>query len=302
MPDQPAVHVVFTRETFPLLRLGVYTLQASSALRFRIVCNGLPENEVEDVARFCERFDRVDYLDFPTAGRMLPHGTLLQSLLERESGEWFAFVDSDVFALAPFQDELDAVLTDADVVSLADHPVQEGKAQHVGTGGGSSVSPSGLQLAHTFFAFYRRQAVLDLIRDSGVSLERYQRQSQIPAAIQAEIPPADLGKGTFDTGKLMCVLASLRGLRVRHQPLAPIFHMGRMSVPSLAATETMPARLRSKRQLRAFFGEFMLGLHEGKTVAVPALADEAVHQLLLDVCPRLTDLHTQMLNEMGSTS
>lgn len=296
MPDHPVVHVVFTKNTFNLLRLGVYSLQAHSSLRFCIVCNGLPESEVTEVADFCDHFARIEYVDFPTAGRMLPHGTLLQMLLERGSGELFAFVDSDVFALAPFQAALDTAIAEADVVSLADHPVQEGKAQHVGTGGGSTVSPSGLQLANTFFAVYRRQPVLDLLQETGVTLERYQRTSQIPAAIQAELSPEDLGRGNFDTGKLMCALASLRGLRVRHQPLTPVFHMGRMSVPSLEASDDLPPRLRSKRQLRAFFGELMMGLREGTQIPVPAFEDVAVDLLLRDVCPKLFSLNSKMMS------
>ena len=246
----PEFFVIFTPRTFDHLKYFSLSFLLHSDIRLALVSNALPDPEADRMASFCERHERLRLVDYPTQ-RVLPHGTILQRLAENHSDEWFAFMDSDVFATGDISQWLSEELQTADIFSstrVAKSPARP----RVGFGGQATVSPAGYPVAVSYFCCYRFSTFVEVQREFGVTLERYSRPTQIPGRAFAALAPGDSGAEAYDTGKLASLLAASAGKRVKHVLHDHLLHLGSMSKDFEGGDHSRPMR-RNHAAVQAYF-------------------------------------------------
>jgi hypothetical protein len=218
-------NIIFVPGTVRYLRLATSTLLDCSSYRYRLISNGLGLQEMSLLEEFCRR-GRLEYCAYPTK-TTVSHGTLLSWLLQRERGDYFCFMDSDIFASAPFGNELEGHLAHCDIFSSCSHLGIDPTKQLTGLEGRCLRAPNGFPLATTFFCVSKSQALRDLIAETGVGFERYSYPQHFPGPVKERLRqvglPADC---EYDTGKLLSVLAHARGLRLKYEPLDGLSHIG----------------------------------------------------------------------------
>ena len=219
-------HIIFVPGTQRYLRLAVLSLLKHSPYRYRLVANGLDDEELRSLGAFCETSERLEFCPFPT-GSVLPHGHLLSLLQGRESASHFCFLDSDIFAAASFADELEEHLTDCDIFSSCDLMWMDSNRIATGGSGSCRQTTNGIPLATSFFAVYRNKPLRQLIQDHRVGFEVYDRPEHFSRPLQYRL--RELGLSTtsgLDTGKLLSVLAHDDGLRQKYHSLESLIHIG----------------------------------------------------------------------------
>ncbi len=222
-------HIIFCPGTVRYLRLAVLSLLRFSDYRYRLVANGLDRQEMSELREFCRTSHRLEFVPFPTRV-MLPHGILLSLLQQRESGERFCFMDSDIFASARFQEQLERHLVDCDVFSSCDLMRFDSTESLVGFGGRCLTSPNGLALATTYFAVYRQELLHRVIVETGVGLEMHPSAEHLSDRIREQLRSLGADDMTaFDTGKLLNVLSHSYEPRFQHVELDGLTHVGGMT-------------------------------------------------------------------------
>ena len=243
------VHVVFTPGTVDLLKYALLSFLKHSSLRLRAVGNGLEDDEfsrLEAVSTLSERLTPVRFASVA----MVPHGTILQALFQESKEPLFGFMDSDIFAL----DELDRPLEEArrgcQIFSSCSNARRDPNQRGVGLGGLATVSPSGRNVAASFFSIYEAEPTRRLMEEYGVGFERYLTPDDLPESVRSRFATEDLAPGqVYDTGKALSLLASCIGLRVEYQNLPELLHLGRMSIarPLPNHPDTQPAKRQHSR-------------------------------------------------------
>ena len=263
------LHVVFTPGTVSLLKYGLLSFLKYSNLRLRVISNGLEEAELAQVAALCERSKRLTCRRFPTA-KIVPHGTILQSLFQECDEPHFCFMDSDIFALEELDDPLHRAASGCDIFSSCSNARRDPAKQGVGLGGLATISPSGMPVAASFFAIYDTRRTRALMASHGVTFERYLGPEQLPPAVRDRFQEADRAEGqVYDTGKALSLLASYVGYRVEHRHLDELLHLGRMSLgaPEKAQQAAAGGKRRHTRPggaMRDFFGEILRSADRGE--------------------------------------
>ena len=222
-------NVIFVPGTVRYLRLAALSLMEMSNYRFRLVANGLNEAEQTQLREFCEAMPRLEYCRSPQQS-LIPHGTMLNLLYDRDDDEHFCFMDSDIFACEPFNEELEKHLVDCDVFSSCLAAGHDHKVSGQGYGGNSIQTPTGLPLATTFFAIYRREPLVRIIRETGIGFEIvHPNEGLPPIPLPIEHIAPLRSQLLLDTGKLMNMCAASAGLRFRFRPLDGLLHVGGIS-------------------------------------------------------------------------
>lgn len=221
-------NIVFVSGTVRSLGLAVLTLVEQSPYRYRLVANGLLEDEIEALHRLAASHERLESYVYPTK-RPIAHGTLLSLLAWREQGEYLCFADSDIFATAPFGDLLEQRLDTCDVFTSCTHFVADPEDEVAGFGGRCVQTPSGIPLPATFFAVYKAAPLRQIMLETGVMFERCYDRSHVTPAVAAVLERAGWQGERVDTSKLLGVLLHERGHRVVHEELAPLLHIGGIS-------------------------------------------------------------------------
>lgn len=228
------LNIIFCAGTVRTLRLGAFSLLKHTPYRLHIVGNALDDAESKMLAAFCATSDRITYLDFPTK-RILPHDTMMSLLFQRGAEEWFAIVDSDIFALEPLTARIDADLAAYDVFSYGD-PVNTEFSDEVRRRVGDSMPISPHQRRHrfrTYFALFRSSTVRSVWERTGAGFSAFARRSQVPAIawdyLDAE---KTFAKGFTDSAELFAALASALGHRVSHGSNRGLLHLGNMTRPN----------------------------------------------------------------------
>ncbi|MFH0946883.1 MAG: hypothetical protein V2A76_16945 [Planctomycetota bacterium] len=273
------LHVVFTPGTVSLLKYGLLSFLKYSNLQLRVISNGLDDAEFGRVASLCERSERLTVQRFPTR-KIVPHGTILQSLFQECDESHFYFMDSDIFALCELDEPLRRASAGCDIFSSCSNARRDPAKKGVGLGGLATVSPSGLPVAASFFAIYDTRRTRALMETHGVTFERYLGPEQLPPSVRDRFQEADRAEGqVYDTGKALSLLASYSGYRVKHEQLEELLHLGRMSI---GAPDKGPKAARSKQRhtrpggaMRDYFGEILLSADRGEEFPEIALDPDA---------------------------
>lgn len=218
-------NVIFVPGTVKYLRLATESLLRYSPYRYRLVANGLKKAELNLLQSFSSHSERLSFLAYPTK-QPLEHGMLLSLLAARHPGDYFCFLDSDVFATEPFSKELEELLETYDVVSSCSHPLWDPTTPSYGFQGRSSHAPTGERLASSFFAVYRADLVKDIMLSSEVGFERYFSETYVPGRARKVARRFGWRGERCDTSKMLCLMALGRGARVTHLELPGLMHIG----------------------------------------------------------------------------
>jgi len=233
-------NVVFVPASVRYLRIAVLSLLRYSSHRYRLIANGLGPDEKRLMRQFCTEHDRLEMLDMRNRD-LLTHGSILTLLQARECGSHFCFMDSDIFATAPFDRDLQRHLVDCDVFSSCQQMAVDSGEVWVGLDGRCTEAPNGFPLATTFFGVYRRGPLQEAIEDSGVTMMRYEDQRLIPEGVRQELTRLGLDGAEFDTGKLLNVVMHRYNLTFKYTPLEMLQHIGGMSWPLMTRSQPVAA-------------------------------------------------------------
>jgi hypothetical protein len=220
--------VIYTPQTFSILKSAVQSMHHFSDYHFTLVGNGIGVDEVEEITEFCQQSNRYTFLDLP-GNVTVPHGTALMHLLKRCEDPYFCFMDSDIFASGEYAAELEAHVKQADVFSSCKPLEWLNKKSVPGYRGHNTISPSGLGVATTYFSVYQKVGLVQTLDKYKVSLERYMRAVQVPSDIAQLLAEKDKHTWKFNTGKLVNLLQSMDGMTFRHDELENVFHLGGVS-------------------------------------------------------------------------
>lgn len=233
-------NIIFTPQTVEHLAPFVDSLLTWTDCQYCLVANGCPAADRERLQSLCAGKERLSYL-VVSADAMLDHGSALDWLQERTTGEWFCFMDSDILATGSYLRELSDHLDQCDVFS-AGHPLWYAPEDIVLPRGfkrwqGSyCASAEGITLGFTYFAVYRNSVLTAARARTGVGF-RYCFWDDIAPAHQTTLARAGLQQIDYDTGKLLMALMHAEGARFRAAELPHLHHLGGVS----ARAEDTPA-------------------------------------------------------------
>ncbi len=228
-------HVIFTPGTVAQLRPFVLSLVARSAsVRVHLVANGCRPPEVALLERLAGEHPRLAASRFP-AKQMAEHGTALDALLEHESSEWFAFLDSDVFAVGDFVAELRGDI-EAGRAVFAGVPIWATAADQVAPddarvlAGPQNRTAGGVCLGTSYFAVYPRRRLQQAMGEFGVTFEKILSREDVPPAAREVLAGTGIAAEHFETGKLLNILLDRSGQAMCVRDLASIRHVGGLSL------------------------------------------------------------------------
>ncbi len=261
-------NIIYTPETVRYLLIFVMSLLRWSDCSFRLVANGCTDEEAEMLKRFTNTSDRLEFYRYPSDD-MLPHGTVLTHLQKMEEGEYFCFMDSDIFATGPFMDDFRPLLSGYDGVfsclpewcsdddRILHHDFPRVKGVHYR-------HENGHFLGVTYFAIYRNTVLKDFFRRHPVSFDRYVRETVHPE-YREYLEGIALMKERYDTGKLLNILLQREGGRLTYLHSDRLCHFSGFSgvsmkiregrVPAVFSEEKYTFRNRLKSMLSGLFGK-----------------------------------------------
>lgn len=221
-------YVIYTPESFQILKPAIKSLLLHSSFRFTLVANGLSSNEVIQLQSFSQLNNRLSFIDLP-GNVIVPHGTALNHLLSFHDEEYFCFCDSDIFATKNFEQSVLDGIQQHDVFSSCKPLEWTIKEDKRGYRGHCVVSPSGLPLAMTYFSVYHTDKLKQTISRHRISLERYMRPEQIPPELIPKISREDQHNFKFNTAKLINLFQALDGQKLNYSPVTELIHLGGIS-------------------------------------------------------------------------
>src|SRR5690606_5650386 len=90
-------------------------------------------------------------------------------------------------------------------------------------------SPSGLNLAMTYFSVYKTEPLKAILNQHQISLERYMRREQVPEPVVKLISNEDRHNWKFNTAKLANLMQATSGMTLRYQEIDGLLHLGGIS-------------------------------------------------------------------------
>ena len=243
-------NIIYMPGTFRLLRVFLLSLlDHSASCRFRLISNGCGEEEMCLIQVFCARYPRLSWQVVAT-GTPRAHGEVLSLLQEQEESPVFAFMDSDIFATAPFLEELLTAAGTADAVFscspfwAAGRGLRASRESMVLSGVFNELA-DGTCVGGSYFAVYDNQKLSLCRAETTVDLGLYLWR-QIPGRLRRELRAAGKKKGIYDTGKLVNILLGHRGAALTFRISPGLFHVGGISLVASPRTET---RLRTRLRM-----------------------------------------------------
>jgi hypothetical protein len=303
-------NIVWTGTVFPYLRHFVSSQLTHSGARFRFVANACPPDQIELMEAFAAQHPtQVDEVLVVSTEEMIPHGAALERVrAERDDGDWFCLIDSDIRATGSFVGDFSAVLaagcsavTSGRGVWSETDVVPEG---HAGVNGEYFWSADGFLFGSPHFAMYRREAIDAVAARWGVGFASGgpDLSSEATAALEA----AGLRYWLWDTGKLLNVFLQLDGHRVCHHEHPNLMHIGGMShylSPPDVSDASVVARMgrvdrstwdADRLEVAGFSAEVLMAAADSRPVPeVPA-------GLAPDMARKLAMVRTEILALVGS--
>ena len=198
-------NIIYVPGTFKLLRVFLLSLlEHSSSCRFRLVSNGCGDEELRAIQDFCGSYPRLGWQVVGT-GAPLAHGEVLSLLQEQEESSLFAFMDSDIFATAPFLENLLAAARGADAIFsctpfwATDRCLRASRDSMVLSGAFNELA-DGTCVGTSYFAVYDNQKLSRCRAETAVGLRLYLWR-QIPRRLCRELRAAGKVKGIYRHGK-----------------------------------------------------------------------------------------------------
>jgi hypothetical protein len=232
----PTFNVIYVPGTVRALFDFVRSLAAHSAYRFRLVSNGCSAEEEALLATQATQHPQLAFASLESE-TILPHGEALQRLFRNESGEYFACIDSDIFAQGPFLTEAQSLLTEH-VAIFSGLPVWLAPEERVMPrdcafmSGRFSETADGECLGVSYCAIYRRTALETVMARTGVTFHA-RHWSELSVEQRALLATMRLEKRRYDTIKLVNLMLRQSGFSLRLCPEANLVHVGALSSAAL---------------------------------------------------------------------
>ncbi|MFY0591946.1 hypothetical protein [Roseivirga sp.] len=226
------INIIYVKGTVDLLLPFLSTLLQFSECRFRLVSNACPANEEAQLKQFVITENRTSFYSLESY-QVLLHHEVLHRLLAKEQSEWFAFMDSDIFAKGSFLPEMMYALKDKDAVFTGlplwheDSELKMPQKFKI-MGGRYFMSHNDCLLGLSYMAIYRTGSLRHFIKSTGVDFRRYYWK-EIPALYQDIISKAGLRKHMYDTAKVLNILWQDQGARMVYHPVDNLIHLGGVS-------------------------------------------------------------------------
>lgn len=224
-------NIVWTGNVFTSLRYFTASVLDSSAVRLRFLLNGCTPGQFELMERFADRWPGrvVEVLEI--SEEMLAHGVILDMVREiRHDGSYFAMIDPDIMALAPFTAPLRDLLVDHEVVSSGievwsrSNVVPRG---HPGVAGEHFFTEDGFVFGGPHLTIYDRSVLDEVTGRWGVGLGS--AGPELRDDTKAHLREAGHDYIVYDTGKVVAALVQADGHRLVHRDLPELVHVGGMS-------------------------------------------------------------------------
>ena len=241
-------YVIYTPESFAILSTAIKSLLINTPYYFVLVGNGVYDNELSQIKTLVRQNSRLDYLDLP-GSVTVPHGTALMHLLKHHDDDYFCFCDSDIFATKNVVQELEGAMSDSDVFSSCKPLEWAVKEDKRGYRGHCVTSPSGLNLAMTYFSIYKTEPLKTILNQHQISLERYMRPEQVPKQVAKLISTQDQHNWKFNTAKLANLMQAMSGMRLRYQEVDGLLHLGGISRYSLHNIEGTRSEIKKDNKI-----------------------------------------------------
>ncbi len=224
------LNIIYTPGTVRYLSCFIWSLlkHTREPLRFRLISNGCHPKEQSFLASMCRHESRLEFFSIPNKA-MLPHGLVLNYLQSKTREENFCFMDSDIFATGNFISDIDFRSEYAGIFSGM--PVWVRSDEQIFPSGFCSLTgmfnrtEAGLPLGSTFFAVYSNNILTEIIQSTGIGFEEY-HWNDIPYTIQRDLAALDLKIDTYDTGKVLNLMLTSRGYKLKNIDLQSICHVG----------------------------------------------------------------------------
>jgi hypothetical protein len=246
----PTFNIIYVPGTAHALFDFTRSLTDHSSYRFRLVSNGCSAEEETFLAAQAARHPRLEVASLESK-TVLPHGEALQRLYTSEDADYFACIDSDIFARGPFLTEARALL-DAHAALFSGLPVwlapeeRVMPRQFVFMSGRFSQTEDGVCLGVSYCAIYRRAALEAVMSRTGVTFHR-RHWSELPPEQRTRLSAMQLAKRQYDTMKLANLMLAHAGMSLLMCPERNLIHVGAQSSAAARPTRVthrIGARLR----------------------------------------------------------
>jgi hypothetical protein len=225
-------HIVYVPRSVSYLLAFVDSLLQWSDCSFRLVSNGCDKDENEFMQAFCRRSSRLDFLALPTA-RPLAHQDALNYLQAGADTETFCFLDSDIFAVGPFMDGIDARFSANTAIFGGApfwlRPEDQQMSPEVNIACGEhNRTHTDLPLGSSFLAVYDARTLAAFIRTTGVGFE-IRDWPELPAGMQDWCAGHGMRGYWFDTGKVLNLGLQQQGHAIEVVDTPNLVHLGGLS-------------------------------------------------------------------------
>ena len=295
-------NIVYTPGTFPYLRLFLLSLLKWSDCSFRLVTNGCSRRERKMVESACRESIRLECFHFPKL-RTAAKGKVLSALQKMERDRFFCCLDSDIFAVGPFLDEIEGDLVRFAAIFSAPHFLmpENRKTMPPGYPGAYGIhmnDPGGRCIGTTCFAVYDNQVLSQSIRRLGIDFSS-SSWAQVPAEFKPLFTQRGLKVENYDSGKILNACMSYSGKSLIYRNLPALKHIGGFSFARAGRRKRAP---RSKpRDLRAdYFYEMMRSLFAGEAlppIPAPDQQFQAEYQGIIDEIKSLFESNRDLLRQ-----
>lgn len=264
-------NIIYTPGSVESLKFLVLSLLDWTDFNFRLISNGCKRAEAGKLREFCELSDRLEYFHFITMPtrqlrewKQAPHGMVLNKLQKMEDSNYFAFMDSDVFAV-------DKLTTDQILRDLKGHAgIFSGnplwsteKDQLVPSrthrfNDPQNTTECGVCIGTSYFAVYDNNILNQLMRTSRVRFDVYRKQTSVQRQNHQKLENLGVGADIYDTGKYLNILLQANRYSLKMKAEYPVRHIGGMSFWHIGHEHrmTMPWIAR-KHASQRYFGRLM---------------------------------------------
>lgn len=226
------INIIYVGGTVNLLLPFLSSLLQHSHCKFRLVSNACRADEEATLKQFVTSENRTSFYTLNTS-RILLHHEVLHRLLEKEQSEWFAFMDSDIFAKGSFLPKLMDAIKEKDAVFTGlplwhENSERQMPQEFKIMGGRYLRSHNGLLLGLSYMAIYKTDDLKKFIKSAGIDFRKYY-WNEIPDGHQMTLSQAGLRKQMYDTAKVLNILWQNQGGNMVYCETDDLIHLGGLS-------------------------------------------------------------------------
>jgi len=237
----PTFNVLYVPGTVHTLFDFARSLAEHSPYRFRLVSHACTAAEEAFLAEQASRHPRLEFASLESKTILL-HGEALQRLFRNDSADYFACIDSDIFARGPFLTAAQSLLAEH-VALFSGLPIWQAPEERVMPGhfafmsGRFSQTDDGRCLGVSYCAMYRRAELEMVMGRTGVTFHSRQ-WSELSREQRALLSKMKLAKRRYDTIKLVNLMLAQSGFSLVLCPEPNLMHVG-----GLSSVSVQPSRM-----------------------------------------------------------